>query len=132
MGLYDSAKELAGLITKLNDLPLLQKILDLQQAALAADEERTKLKAQIQELEKKLAFQETLEFRSPFYYAEGDDTPYCAHCWESEKKAIHLPPAFNSASGPVWECPSCKQRLIEHDKKPPHDARSLTRRRITF
>jgi hypothetical protein len=41
-------------------------------------------KNKVEELERALRFKDDLKFKEPFYYLEGDKTPYCPVCWEDE------------------------------------------------
>ena len=55
-----------------------------------------------------------LTFAEPFYYAQGDSTPFCPRCWQASKRRMHLDEDWDRTR---WECPDChyvkvlKQRL---------------------
>ena len=51
LGLYDSVKEVAGIIQKADNIELYSKILDVQKEAIDLIEENRKLKNKICELE---------------------------------------------------------------------------------
>jgi len=54
----------------------------------------------------------SLKFKTPFYYADGDPTPFCPTCWEVNKKQIHFPSPLSSGVGPEYTCPNCKNIII--------------------
>lgn len=57
--------------------------------------ENQELRTQTAEFEQRAEFAKTLRFKKPFYFAEGDDVPYCARCWEADRRAIHLKDDWN-------------------------------------
>ena len=53
-----------------------------------------------------------ITFKEPFYYMEDDDVPYCAKCWETDRKTGHVVKVTEG----VFDCPSCKYRYIHGNK----------------
>ncbi len=52
---------------------------------------------------------QSLQYRKPFYYKKGDDQPYCARCWDVDRKAVHLVgPTQDSEGNEAFRCPQCK------------------------
>jgi hypothetical protein len=109
MGVVENMKDVADFVKKFNDIELNRRILKLEEEVLDLSREKRRAEERIEELERALKLQKELVFKPPFYYVEGETTPYCPNCWESKRIAIHLhrarkPPPI----GDVMECPSCK------------------------
>jgi len=100
-------QELGELVKKFNDIPLNRRILDLENEVIDLAREKRRSDEEIEELRAKLNFKGKLEFKSPFYYQEGDKTAFCAKCWEGkEKLASHL--VFKEGDyAKRWSCPQC-------------------------
>jgi len=47
-----------------------------------------------------------LTFRTPFYYAEGEEAPFCPNCWESDHLAVHLT-RYRGGEGIDHACAKC-------------------------
>src|SRR3989338_10615893 len=112
MGAIDNVREVAKLVKDLGNMDLYRQILDLQGEIMELTQENRELREKVQELESKLKQNSQMIFRSPFYYATGDDVPHCPRCWEVDRKAIHYPYPFQSAAGPSHTCPGCKHNII--------------------
>jgi hypothetical protein len=52
-----------------------------------------------------------LIFKSPFYYANGDSTPYCPTCWETQKIQVHFSPPIRGGSDLRYICSNCKNHI---------------------
>lgn len=111
MGLIDTLKDVAVLVQKADNIDLVKNVLALQTQAQEMLNENQTLKARVAELDAALNFSKTLTFREPFYYAEGDQTPYCSRCWESARKAIHVVLVFRQQDA-RWDCPDCKHMFL--------------------
>jgi hypothetical protein len=120
MGAIDNVKEIAKLVRDLGNMELYRQILDLQGEITELTQTNRELQTKVRELEETLHQVGQMEFRTPFYYAKGDDTPHCPRCWEVDKKAVHYPPPFQSNAGPVYKCPNCKLDIV-------HPRRALNR-----
>jgi len=116
MGAIDKVKGIVQLVQKLDNLELYRQILDLQGEILELTQENRELQTRVRELEDTLTKVGEMEFRSPFYYAEGDAIPHCPRCWEVDKRAVHYPPPFLSTAGPHYQCPECGASII-HPRK---------------
>jgi len=118
MGAIDNVKEVAKLVKELGNMELYRQILDLQGEIMELTQANRELRENMQKLEDKLSQVEKMTFRSPFYYTEGDDVPYCQRCWEVHKKAVHFPTPVPTNSGPMYTCPECNFRIYHPRKKP--------------
>ena len=90
MGTLPTYKDIWELIKKGSNLEAQEKIIELREACLLLQEESTGLKKQNEKLESALDFKKKLTFKAPFYFADGDETPYCPRCWEKDHEAIHV------------------------------------------
>ncbi|QYJ78261.1 hypothetical protein [Shewanella acanthi] len=90
MSIISNAKEVAELVKKLGDIELYRKIVELEGEIIDLSRTNHALQIEVDELKKKVLLNKSLSFNAPFYYSEGDATPYCPKCWESEGKAVHL------------------------------------------
>ena len=111
MGAIDNVKEVAKLIKDMGNMELYKQILDLQGEIMELTQENRDLQKNLQEIQDKLSQVDKMTFRSPFYYAEGDDVPYCPRCWEADKKAVHFHEPIQGGSGPYYYCPECKNQI---------------------
>jgi len=118
MGAIDNVKEVAKLVKELGNMELYRQILDLQGEIMELTQANRELRENMQKLEDKLSQVEKMTFRSPFYYTEGDDVPYCPRCWEVNRKAVHYPEPRNTVSGTMYTCPECDCKIIYPRKKP--------------
>jgi hypothetical protein len=106
VGAVENIKEVADLVKRFNDIDLNRRILTRENEVLDLSREKRRAEERVEELERAFEFKGKLTFRQPFYYLEGDATPYCPGCWESKKIAIHL--ARNPAFPIQRQCPACK------------------------
>jgi len=105
MSLVGEFKDIISIVNKIGNADLIKKIADLQAEVFELAEDNRNLKEEIRTLKAKEDFKENMKFKSPFWYLEGDEIPYCPRCWENDIKAIHLIPAPNEA---YKKCPQCK------------------------
>lgn len=115
MSIITNAKEIADLVQKLGDVELYRKIVDLEGDIIELTKENRDLKKEVEQLKSQLAFSKKMEYRSPFWFAEGDDVPYCPNCWEGDKKAIHL----RNWSGAL-RCSQCNEVYEVEGKRLPN------------
>jgi len=99
-------KDIIDLIKKGATLEAQQKIMQLREAAIDLQEENLVLKQRVKELEDSLAFKGRLAFRPPYYYAEGDDVPFCPTCWEADHIPMHLT-GHRTEEGTDYACAKC-------------------------
>ncbi len=95
MGIVDTLKETVGLIQKVDNIDLYQKMLELQTQTVALVEENRALRD-------RLAVRDQLAFRRNAYW-RGDDGPYCSRCWDDETKLIRL----HDDGKWLPQCPKC-------------------------
>lgn len=82
MGAVENVKEIADLIGKFHDIELNRRILKLEEEVLDPTRDKRRAEEKVEELERALKFKAELKFKEPFYWLEGDKTPYCPVCWE--------------------------------------------------
>jgi len=112
MSIIDNVKEIAVLVKKLGDIELYRRIVELEGEVIELTQEKREFEEKIQTVEKKLAFSKKMTFRAPFWYAEGDNIPYCPRCWESDRIAIHLDgPHDIPGDKPFYRCLNCKNNF---------------------
>lgn len=116
MGAIDNVKEVAKLVKDLGNMDLYRQILDLQGEIMELTQANRELQMQLQEFRDTLSKVGQMTFRSPFYYAEGDEVPHCPRCWEVDKRAVHFPPPFRGVTESVYTCPQCKHEIF-HPKE---------------
>jgi hypothetical protein len=123
-----SYSQIVDLVKKGATLEAQEQIMKLREGALALQEENVTLTQEVQTLrnkckalEEEVGFQKALEFKSPLYYVKGDETPYCAVCWERDKKAVHVRGPVTTDNGFVYaDSNVCKQhyQLVEGRSEP--------------
>jgi hypothetical protein len=106
MGVLDEMKEIGDLIKKAGDIELYRRIVKLEGEVTDLTRDKRRAEEKIEELERTLKFSKELKFKAPFYFADGDATPYCPACWESKKMAIHV--AVHEQYMHLRQCPACK------------------------
>jgi regulator of replication initiation timing len=112
MGILDNAKQVAKAVEEIHNLELYQRVLGLHSDIIELVEENNRLRAENEEFGKKLHLREKMDFKEPFYFQEGDATPFCPSCWETKDIAVHVTYIFESINGFRWDCPSCKHTYI--------------------
>jgi hypothetical protein len=112
MGVIENMKELADLIKKAGDIDLYRKIIESEGEVIELTRENRRLEDKVSELEKTLALEEKMHFTEPFYYQQGDKTPYCPACWEGKKIAVHVTFNFDNQERTRWDCPLCKHNFL--------------------
>src|SRR5258708_19138291 len=90
MGAAEYVKDVAEFVKKFNDIELNRRILKLEEEVIDLTREKRRADEKVEELERALRFRGELVFKEPFYYLEGDSTPYCPACWEAKRSAVHL------------------------------------------
>jgi hypothetical protein len=106
----DNVKEVADLVKKVGDIDLYRKIVALEGEILDLTREKRQLEDQLEAAERTLKLKENLAFKEPFYYLEGDKTPYCPGCWEDKRSAVHLKHIGDYEYTIDWQCTVCKHR----------------------
>ena len=108
MSILDDVKSVASTVQEINNLDLYKRVLDLNKGIIDLVEENRGLRAENEALQAKLTIQGKMTFNKPFYYQEGDETPYCPGCWEGDRRAIHVVLITDNESLTSWDCPTCK------------------------
>lgn len=95
--------KLAELIGALADAKI--QVADIKEIMLEKD-------TTINDLKQQMDVESKMQYRKPHYWRVDDklkDGPFCAQCWDKDKKAIRL---IDHQNG-VWTCPTCKNTFID-------------------
>jgi hypothetical protein len=96
-----------------------EKIMEMRLAALEFQEENLTLKARVKELEAELHQKKSLKHDRMFYWLEGDQVPYCPHCYETEQKLIHLfSVRYLNNKNEHFQCNTCYHDFSAEPGKP--------------
>ncbi len=93
---------------EIHNLELYQRVLNLHSDIIALVEENNRLRGENEELGKIVALKQAMQFGEPFYYQEGDETPYCPACWETKNVTVHVTFGVARTNDTLWNCPGCK------------------------
>jgi len=99
--------EIMDLVKKGTTLEVQEKILELREAALRAQEENLELKTKVARLEETLKLRNKVFWNKPSYWIDDDGTidgPFCQKCYDSVQKLIRLQDGTNDC----WNCHECK------------------------
>ncbi len=118
MGVIENAKEIADLVKKMGDIELYRKIVALEGEVLDLTREKRDLEQKVEELGRALVFTKTSKFREPFYFADGDNTPHCAPCWEQKHQPVHLVKRWSEHGQTRYDCPICKNTCVVNSANP--------------
>jgi hypothetical protein len=108
MSILENVKTVADTVHEIKNMELYQRVLDIYGDVMKLLEENKQLHNENEQLQKKLELRGKMTFRAPFWYVEGDQTPYCASCWEGLGKVIHVKHIFDEPGRTRWDCPLCK------------------------
>jgi hypothetical protein len=114
MGAVEYVKDFSEFVKKFNDIELNRRILELENQVLDLSREKRRAEERVEDLERRLRFKGELKFKEPFYWIQGDETPYCPNCWEAEHKAVHVHYSHRNNFGQYWNCPHCKRAYTSH------------------
>lgn len=113
MGLVENLKNLADLTQKAGQLELYRQLVAAEGEARELARANRRLEDRVEELERTLRFKEEIVFKAPLYYLkEGDQTPYCARCWEEDRHAIHVTRGSVDQGEVYWNCPACQRGYL--------------------
>lgn len=101
-------KEIVDLVKKGATIEAQEKIMELREVTMEFQQENIELQKRVKELEEIVSKKQSMKFKSPFYYVDGDDIPHCPRCWEVDHKAVHYPAPLNYTEGPYYNCLQCK------------------------
>jgi hypothetical protein len=108
MGVVDNVKDIADLVKKIGDIELYKKILALEMDVMELTRDKARADGKIEDLERALKFKSDLQFRDPYYWIEGDPTPFCPACWDSKRVAARVVRIKQPFKYDKVQCPSCK------------------------
>jgi hypothetical protein len=109
-------KEVADVIKKAGDIELYRKIIEAEGEIIELTRKNRHLEEEVQQLKEKLALRGAMQFKEPFYYQKGDQTPYCPACWETKQAAVHVTLIYDEPIETRWDCPHCKQMYLIKNK----------------
>jgi hypothetical protein len=112
MSILDNAKQVAAAVHEINNLELYQRVLNLHSDIIELVEQNTRLREENKELTKTVSLKQKMNFREPFFYQEGDNTPFCPSCWESQTTPVHIIFSYENEVETRWDCPSCKTMYL--------------------
>jgi len=118
MNIRDRAKDVAQAAHEIKSLELSQRIANLHSDIVALVEENLRLNDENKELKETLRLKREMKYKEPFYFLDGDETPFCPACWESKSQLVHL---SCLGEGPLtlrWTCPSCKHLYLVRKVRP--------------
>lgn len=121
MGLLETSLEVVKIAGKLANPELIQaatkaniEALELSQQNLGLQRRVAELDDKIRELDDKLKLTGVV-FRAPenanVVFLEGDPTGSCSHCWDAERRLIHII-RMNNSNHSGLGCPHCKTMLL--------------------
>jgi len=119
MGILDNAKQVAKAVEEIHNLELYQRVLSLHSDIIDLVEQNNRLRDENKELKETLAIAKAMIFRPPFFYQEGDPTPYCPACWEGNHRAVHVVFSHEEETCIRWDCPICKHMYLIKKDGPP-------------
>lgn len=133
--LVSGLRDAADLAQQYKISPLYEKIVQLQAQVTDLTIERGELVSENQELKEKLALQESMEFRNPYWYQKEDEVPFCPKCYEgSQQKTMshltHPPEDFSGGHG--RQCRVCKEFYREGPRNTPFPTSSPRARRASW
>jgi hypothetical protein len=108
MGILENAKQVATAVHEIQNLELYGRVLNLHAGIIDLGEDNRKLLAELEDLNNKPRLREKMTFKEPFYYQDGDETPFCSACWEGKQSAIHLHITARYEDSTWWTCSVCK------------------------
>ncbi len=120
--IIDEIKKVAEIAQQAKNIPLYQKILDVQANLLKMQEHILKLETENKELKDKLKVSKNVVYESNAYWTtENDkkDGPYCSHCYDKEKLLIRMPDNLNHAYATCSECKNTYQIRPDRNQTPP-------------
>jgi hypothetical protein len=129
VGVIENMKEVAELVRKVGDIDLNRKIVNLEGEVLDLTRDKRQVEVKFEQLEELLSLKKALVFKEPFYWLEGDETPYCPACWEGTDRAVHVTFVFARTDETRWDCPHCKYTYMDRKNRAPVSQNVLVARR---
>jgi len=107
----DIIKDALDFARETKNTDLAQKLIDLYRDFVDLADANQELKNEIQRLQSQIRLKGAMVFKAPFYYQEGDSTPFCPKCYETGDRAVHLV-SWDAGRGDHWFCTVCQQSLF--------------------
>lgn len=117
--IIDEIKKVAEIAQQAKNIPLYEKILDVQAKLLEMQEHILKLETENKELKEKLKVSKNVVYEDNAYWvAENDkkDGPFCSHCYDKDKTLIRMPD--RTKTNAYTTCPECKNTFNIRDERP--------------
>lgn len=111
MSLYEGIKDAAKIVQKADNIELYQKLLDLSAQALDLQSQIQQLTEENRKLQDKLSISQRIVRHESIFLTLADDElqlPYCAHCWDADKKLIQV----KILDDGHFFCPHCKTKAV--------------------
>lgn len=104
-------KDINAISKRVKDSELNTKLIELQSKILEIQSENIEIKSEMEEMKKQTNISNRLVYEKDAYYVDDNKEPYCALCWDREKKLIHL--VVGKFSYCEAYCPNCKTRVTK-------------------
>ncbi len=118
MGIIDTAKDLAELIQKSDNIELLRKALALEREVHDADRKLRERDRRIEDLEEQLRDKRRLVFRENCYWdLDTNEGPFCSACHDSRNGTIPT-----QADRRQYSCPVCNEVVVTEEEQRRRDA----------
>lgn len=116
MAVLENLRESVSLAQKIDNIPLLRMLLDLQTEVQDLTQQVRELERGRDKLKEALAFRGSLSFENDAYWT-ADEGPFCSRCFDVDGKAVRM----RSGVDPAWaHCPACKTGVKAYpDKEEP-------------
>jgi hypothetical protein len=112
MSIIDNFKDMLKIADAANNLDLYKNLSELQTSVQALQEENRKIQDDNKNLKEALELKAKMIHKPPFFYQDGDPTPFCPACWEGGHKPVHLIYSHEEESCFRWDCKTCKQMFL--------------------
>jgi hypothetical protein len=112
--IINAAKEVYNAVQKYNDVPLMNQVVELQQAVLDLQAELIGVKKQLDDARAKLEIRHSIHKRGEYFYKDEGEEPFCPKCWQQDDKLVYLPALTTSSTyGKIRQCIVCNKMFIE-------------------
>jgi regulator of replication initiation timing len=112
MSVVDTAKTAYDLAKKGMTVEFQEKIMQLREEALELQEENLRLRKENRELKERIELEETVHFKGKVYWRDGDETPFCPHCFDKSHSLIHIHMMGQSGPSQYYTCPVCHTQYV--------------------
>lgn len=109
MGIYDGLKDAAKVLKEADKIEQYKEILEAQEKMLEMQTRIKVLESENESLKKLRILEDEIEYRDKSYWL-NEDGPYCARCWDAERKLIHLRQQNFQKSD--YDCDNCDVKNI--------------------